>query len=193
MRRFVLFSLALALTGCGLAQPEATPRAAAGLLAQSKSLNGAYLAVSFRPSGAFERQAEQLRRQLGFVDMSHAVPPRSGQELHVTVGYFKHLSADELQRLRRQFDGKKAQLTVTGYGVANKQVAYFSVEGIEADRRFLQGEGLRYDATDAHITFGVSPKTPRDVHGVAKKAQKPIEPVTIEGEYHLKQGQRVIW
>lgn len=183
---------ALTTTACGLA-PHAAAPVASRIAALDANLGGAYLAVNFRPTEALEREAARLRHELGFLDMTHAVPPRSGEELHVTVGYFQKLNGDQARAIGTHFRGRRATVVIDGYGVANQQVAYFAIKGIDEGRQELQGLKVAYDADDPHVTFGVSPAKPRDVHHVAKKAQHPLSAFTMEGEYHLMQGAKQVW
>jgi hypothetical protein len=195
MRRLSLLiaCAAAALTpACGLA-PHAAAPIASRMAALDANYNGAYLAVNFKPSAALEHEAAQLRTQLGFLDMAHAIPPRSGEELHVTVGFFPKLNLDQAKALSARFRGRHAQIVIDGYGVANQQVAYFTIKGIDEGRQDLQGLKVPYDADDPHVTFGVCPANPRDVHHVAKKAQHPLPATTMEGEYHLMQGTKQVW
>ena len=192
MRRFALFALMLTVSACGVA-PRATAPVPGRPAAFDANYNGAYLSLNFTPPAALERQAQQLRGQLGFLDMSRAIPPRSGEELHVTVGFFPKLNVEKAKAIGVRFRGKRLSLTIDGYGVANQQVAYFTVAGLEEDRKVLQGLKVPYDADDPHVTFGVCPANPRDVHHVSKKAQHAIAPVALEGEYHLMQGKKAIW
>lgn len=195
MRRpslLIACAAAVLTTACGHA-PHAAAPVASRLAALDANLSGVYLAVNFRPTEALEREAAQLRRELGFLDMAHAVPPRSGEALHVTVGYFQKLNGDQARTLGAHFRGRRATIVIDGYGVANQQVAYFAIKGIDEGRQELQGLKVSYDADDPHVTFGVCPANPRDVHHVSKKAQHPLPAATMEGEYHLMQGTKEIW
>lgn len=160
---------------------------------QASAYNGCYLALSFAPSEAIAGEAQRLRHQLGFLDLSHAVPRRDPAELHVTVGYFKKLLPYQAQRIAELFQRKEAYLYLDGYGVANQQVAYFTVAGIDEAREALKQQGIPFEADDPHVTFGVSPSNPRDVHGVAKKALHKVGPYKLIAQYHFKQGARNLW
>lgn len=189
--RLLSASLCLvALTACGGPAPLPAPLATR-LVASDYS--GSYLALTFEPAAEVADTAARLRRQLGFVDLTHAVPPRKGDELHVTVGYFKKLAPYQAERVAQTFRGQDTYLYLDGYGVANKQVAYFTVQGCDTAREALKGMGIAFAGDDPHVTFGVSPGNPRDVHGVPKKAQWPLSPQKLLAYYHLKQGSRNIW
>lgn len=181
----------LLLTGCGhaalLPASSPTPRVSAA------DYSGSYLALTFEPSPQVADTASRLRQQLGFVDLSHAIPPRKGDELHVTVGYFKKLAPHQAEKLAQRFRGQDAYLYLDGYGVANRQVAYFTVRGCEESRTALDGLGIAYSGDDPHVTFGVNPGNPRDVHGVPKKLQTSISAHKLLAYYHLKQGSRNLW
>lgn len=180
------------LAGCGAAAPLA-PQASPASRSSTADYAGSYLALCFEPSEQVADTASRLRQQLGFVDLSHAVPPRRGDELHVTLGYFRKLAPHQANELAQRFRGQETYLYLDGYGVANKQVAYFTVKGCEEAHAFLEGLRIPYAADDPHVTFGVSPGNPRDVHGVAKKAQHPLSPIKFLASFHLKQGSRTLW
>lgn len=182
----------LILAGCGVAAP--LPGAAIPVSRPAATdYAGSYLALCFEPGQEVTDTASRLRQQLGFVDLSHAVPPRKGDELHVTVGYFRKLMPHQANQLAQKFRGQDAYLYLDGYGVANRQVAYFTVKGCEEGRAALDALRIPYVADDPHVTFGVSPANPRDVHGVAKKAQTPLSAQKLLASFHLKQGSKNLW
>lgn len=178
------------LAGCGIAPHTAAPQAQR---IQATAYNGCYLALTFSPEGAIANEATRLRQQLNFLDLSNAVPPRESDELHVTVGYFKKLLPYQAERIAEMFRRKDAYLYIDGYGVANKQVAYFTVTGVDEARTALQKQGIAFEGDDPHVTFGVSPVNPRDLHGVAKKAQQQVGPYKLLAQYHFKQGAKNLW
>lgn len=191
-RLLVVGSLIFA-SGCGLKSPTLQTEQATVKAQESHHYKGTYLAVTFDPSAEVEADAARLRSQLGFLDLSHAIPPRTCETLHVTIGYFQSLDPQQAQELTAGFRGKQATITLDGYGVYNKQCAYFSVKGIDEARRILSGKGIRFTCDDPHVTFGVCPANPRDAHGVPKKAQKMVGPYAITGEYHFMQGSKIVW
>lgn len=185
---------ALTLAGCGV-HPVTLPqaRAIAPHAIQARDYSGAYLALDFNPTPELASTSDRLLQQLHFVDLTHALPPRSGDEFHVTIGYFQHLSTPQAAALNDHFNGQSAELAIDGYGVANNQAAYFTVRGVEEARQVLQGLKIPYSADDAHVTFGVSPDNPRDVHNVPKKAQAPVGPFKFTAQFHLMQGPKKVW
>lgn len=191
--RLLSVSLCLAfLTGCGV--PATSSRTAtASPHATAADYSGTYLALCFEPSQEVADTASRLRQQLGFLDLTHAVPPRKGDELHLTVGYFRKLMPHQADQIAQTFRRKDTYLYIDGYGVANKQVAYFTVQGCEEARATLKGFGIQFDSDDPHVTFGVHPGNPRDVHGVPKKAQQSLSPYKLLASFHLKQGSKNIW
>lgn len=195
MFRFRVLPLvaALLLSGCGLAPQADVPHVTSMPKLRAADFTGTYLAVNFGPSPDMEAAAENLRVQLGFVDLSHAVPPRDPREYHVTVGYFQNLTDHDAETLAERFRGHDLDVAITGYGVANQQAAYFTVDGIDDARAVLAGTNLRFTADDPHVTFGVNPANPRDVHGVPKQAQQNIGPYRIHAEFHLMQGAKKLW
>lgn len=190
MTRLLVSALVLALTGCGLT-PQ--PRPLGMPSARAAGYAGSYLALCFEPGPELADTASRLRRQLGFVDLAHAIPPRKGDELHMTVAYFRKLEPYQAERLAQRFRGKETYLFIDGYGVANRQVAYFTVQGTEEARSALTGMGLRFSADDPHVTFGVSPTNPRDLHGVPKQPQQALGPHKLLAQFHLKQGSKNLW
>lgn len=189
---FPLLLSAALLSACGLA-PTTRVQPESPVAAQHQNLHGAFLAVTLAPTAEFEAAGERVRRQLGFVDVGHAQPPRDPHALHVTVGFFRDLTQVQMGQLAHHFQGQTTPIVVDGFGVVQNQAAYFTVSGIEAARQTLQGLDLRYEGDDPHVTIGVRPEAPKDVHGVPKKAQRPEGPFRLQGTFHLKQGTRTIW
>lgn len=191
--RLLSVSLCLAiLSGCGVSAPS-TRTTSGAVSATAADYAGTYLALCFEPSQELADTASRLRQQLGFVDLRNAIPPRHGDELHLTVGYFRKLMPHQANEIAQRFRGKDAYLHIDGYGVANQQVAYFTVQGSEEARTTLKGLGIQFSGDDPHVTFGVNPGNPRDVHGVPKKAQKPLSPYKLLATFHLKQGSKNLW
>ncbi|MBO9539605.1 hypothetical protein J7643_03330 [bacterium] len=191
--RFALSSLLVLglLAGCGLSPQTSAPQAQR--VQASAAYNGCYLALTFTPSPTIAGEASRIRQQLKFLDLSNAIPKRDTDEMHVTVGYFKKLLPHQAQRIAELFKNKDAYLYVEGYGVANNQVAYFTVSGVDEARTALKQQGIVFEGDDPHITFGVSPTNPRDVHGVSKKAIHPVGPHKLLAQYHFKQGSNNLW
>lgn len=179
------------LAGCGLT--PAAPRTPTTPSTRAADYTGSYLALCFEPSQEITDTAARLRQQLGFVDLSRAIPPRKDDELHVTLAYFRKLEPYQAERLAQHFRGKETYLYIDGYGVANGQAAYFTIQGTEEARAIVGGMNLPFSADDPHATFGVSPGNPRDVHGVPKKPQQSLSPYKFLASYHLQQGTRNIW
>lgn len=178
------------LAGCGVAPHASAPQAER---VQATGYNGCYLALTFEPAPDIASEASRIRAQLNFLDLSNAIPRRNPDELHVTVGYFKKLMPYQAQRVAEMFQRKDAYLHIEGYGVANGQVAYFTVTGIDEARAALKQQGIEFESDDPHITFGVSPTNPRDVHGVPKKATQKVGPYKLLAQYHFKQGAKNLW
>jgi len=111
----------------------------------------------------------------------------------VTVGYFQTLAPRDAEAIAEHFRGHEADLVVNGYGVANNQAAYFTVDGLEDARGELKGMAIAFSADDPHVTFGVSPANPRDVHNVPKKAQFAMGPFKVHALFHLQQGTKTFW
>lgn len=178
------------LTGCGVAPQATTPQPER---LKASNFSGCYLALTFEPAPAIANEASRLRQQLNFLDLSFAIPKRDTDELHVTVGYFKKLLPYQAQRVAELFQRKDAYLYIEGYGVANKQAAYFTVTGVEDARATLKQQGIEFSGDDPHITFGVCPSNPRDIHGVPKKALQGVGPYKLLAQYHFKQGSKNLW
>lgn len=198
MRRFALAGLvALLVPACGM--PTVRPltgvaEAPAPVRAAGGQLQGAYLSVDLRPSLPLFRQAQDLRRKLGFVDMGQAQPPRSPEAFHVTVAYFHQLSHGSAQKLADRFKGHTAELKVPGWGVANNQAAYFVATGVNPYREQIHGAiPEHFSADDPHMTFGVHPSKPKDVHGVPKPQLTALQPLRVVGDIHLHQGDDILW
>ncbi|HEY9855786.1 MAG TPA: hypothetical protein V6D05_08635 [Stenomitos sp.] len=181
----------LTLAGCGLS--PAMPRTTSAAKTTAADYSGCYLALTFDPSPEVADTESRLRQQLGFLDLSHAIPPRMGEELHLTVGYFRDLRPYQAEKIAETFRGKDAYVYINGYGVVNQQVVYFTIQGAEEPRQTLTAMGVQYSADDPHVTFGVCPGNPRDLHGVPKKAQQAIGPYKFLARFHLKQGTKNLW
>lgn len=190
-RRFSLLGLVCLLAGCGLA-PQLASSTVAPTTAED-ALSGAYLALTYTPTPEIADWASRLRADLHFVGMRHAVPPRDSDDLHVTVGYFQKLERSDAAQIAEHFRNRNAEIQVTGAGTAKGQVAFFTVEGLELARTQLHDLKVTFAADDPHSTFGVSPANPHDVHGVPKKAQRPLGPYRVTAQYHLMQGTHRIW
>lgn len=196
MLRFLFAGLlALAATACGHMPSARMASLPTPVTTHAKTdLTGAYLSIELRPTQALLETARRLRMQLGFLDMGHAMPARAADEYHVTVAYFRKLSGRSAQKLAETYRHRQVELTVTGWGVAERQSAYFAVSGLEDWRSTIYAMQVDpFTADDAHVTFGVSPQGRRDVHGVAKQAQHALRPLDLVGDVHLKQGNRRIW
>jgi hypothetical protein len=155
------------------------------MVAQADSV-GSYLSLEFKPTQAIARQAGKTLDQLGYLDVSHAIPPRDPSVYHATVAFFhQQLTKDQVTLLERHFKGKQQTLKVAGWGVAGNQVAFMTVNGIEDARSFLKANGLEGSMDDPHVTIGVSPEHPQDVHGVPKLAQHPFGPLQVKASYQL--------
>jgi hypothetical protein len=184
MKRWLL--LCLLLSACGMA-PRAVQAPASAVQAQADSV-GSYLSLEFKPTQAIARQAAKTLQGLGFVDVSHAVPPRDPSVFHATVAFFHQaLTAEQVALLEGRFKGKQQTLAVAGWGVAQDQVAYMAVGGVEEAREFLTAHGIDGSMDDPHVTIGVSPAHPQDVHGVPKLAQHPCGPLKVKARYQLYQ------
>jgi len=192
LTRLIATSLCvLTLAGCGLTPSQ--PRVTSTARVTAADYSGTYLGLCFEPSPEIADTASRLRSEFGFLDLSHAVPARKGTELHMTVGYFRNLMPYQAEKIAEHFRGKSAYLYITGYGVAKEQAAYFTVQGAEEARADLTAMGVQFSADDPHVTFGVSPGNPRDVHGVPKKAQQAVGPYKFLATFHLKQGTKSLW
>lgn len=191
-RLLVLISLLVA-AGCGLNTPTIEADRSTVKAQDSQPYQGSYLAITFDPSADLDADAARLRRQLGFLDLTHAIPPRTCPSLHATIGYFQNLEPKQAQEIALAFRGKDAVITLDGYGVYNKQCSYFTVKGLEEARKFLSSKGVRFHCDDPHATFGVCPTNPRDAHGVPKKAQQYVGPYLIKGQFHFMQGSKIFW
>lgn len=181
----------LSVAGCGT--PSLVPPPSAPATLQASSFRGTYLALTFEPSAEIAQAAFGLRGELGFVDLGNAIPPRDPSVYHVTVGYFNDLEPRQAQQLAEQFQRQGTDLTLDGYGIANQQAAYFTLQGLDEARHLMNDDQLRFSADDPHVTFGVNPGNPRDVHGVPKKALRPVGPFRIHAAYHLMQGEKTLW
>lgn len=195
LRPVALVLSLLTLAGCGLAPASMLPAARPlSLAAQDSGLVGAYLSLNVEPSDALNQEAMQLRGELGFVDMSQAIPPRDGSQMHVTIGYFQNLTPAQSEQLREHFHGQRSQVTINGWGVAANQAAYFTLAGdVDSARQFLQQAHIAFTADDPHVTFGVNPSNPRDVHNVPKPSQHALPPITLMGDVSLMQGTKTLW
>jgi hypothetical protein len=199
MRRYALAGLvALLVPACGL--PSVRPLTGvdvaqtAAVRAGDSQIQGAYLSVDLRPNLPLYRQARDLRMRLGFVDMGQALPPRSPGDFHITVAYFQNLSRNSAQKLAELYQHKTADIQVTGWGNCQNQAAYFTLKGIEPHREQIR-KALpeHFSADDPHVTFGVHPGKPKDLHGVPKPLQNPLPPLRAVGDLHLKQGDNILW
>jgi hypothetical protein len=194
MRVFVAGLAIALLSACALPLPSRPgPAAMSESLTRSRDFSGSYLSLGFVPDDQMNGELSALRQRLGFVGMDRAVPPRDSEHLHVTVGYFRQLRPHLAERLRVQYQGQSTYLRLTGHGVAQGQVAYLSVEGVEPLRDWLRAAGIVFEADDAHCTFAVHPDRPRDVHGVPKPMQEPFKVRQVLAELHLCQGKRALW
>lgn len=195
--------LLASLVACGTPMPRlsAVP-VAAPVVAQAQSqvrtnsgtIQGAYLSVDIRPSRPLYNTARDIRMSLGYIDMGQAIPARPPDEFHVTVAYFQNLSRNSAEKLAESFRHQALPLKVEGWGVAKQQAAYFTVSGLQDLRKRLHGVVPEsFSADDPHVTIGVVPGNPHDVHGVPKPAQTAITPITVTGDVHLRQGDDILW
>lgn len=198
IRRIALAALAAVLVpACGM--PTVRPltgvaAAPAPVVAAGSQVQGAYLSVDLRPNLPLFRLARDLRMQLGFIDMGQAQPPRSPEAFHITVGYFHQLSRNSLEKLSQHFKGHTAEVKIPGWGVAQNQAAYFVVTGINPYREQIHKlVPENFSSDDPHVTFGVHPNKPKDVHGVPKPQLTAIPPMRLVGDLHLHQGDAVLW
>jgi hypothetical protein len=198
MRRLALTALtALILPACGLptVRPLTGPVAALQpVRAADSHIQGAYLSIDIGENQRLQQQAQQVRMQLGFLDMGQAIPKRTPDSFHVTVAYFRSLSPNSSQKLAQIFQRKTAALKVTGWGVANKQAAYFTVAGLDGWRGQIKAAVPEpFSGDDFHATFGVHPGIRKDVHGVPKPLQYQLAAILAEGVVHMKRGDHVVW
>ncbi|MDB5099397.1 MAG: hypothetical protein JWM80_3818 [Cyanobacteria bacterium RYN_339] len=176
----------LLLTACGTA-PHAVQAPATMMAAQGDSV-GSYLSLEFAPTAAIAKRRDGTLKDLGFLDVSHAIPPRDPAVLHATVAFFHQaLTAEQVKLLEAHFKGKQENLAVSGWGVAGDQVAFMTVTGVDKARVFLKDHAIDGAMDDPHVTIGVSAANPRDVHGVPKLAQHPFTPLKVHATYQLYQ------
>lgn len=159
-------------------------------------IKGAYLSLVVENPQELARLAATIRRELGFVPMDQAIPPREPDALHCTVAFFNEgISEEQVEDLSMALKGKTLPLEVDGFGVANGAAAYLSVNcpKLLEIRNLVNGLGLPFTYTDPHLTIGVHPSTLKDVHGVNKKKQVDLPPIKLGAKLHLKQGTSFIW
>ncbi|MBC7541499.1 MAG: hypothetical protein H7338_02075 [Candidatus Sericytochromatia bacterium] len=197
MFRHVVAGLMLAsLIACGvpMSHPSMAPVRLQPVRVANTPLQGAYMCIELRPTAAMQAKARELRMSLGFLDMTRAIPPRAPEAFHVTVAYFKTLSPGSAQKLAERYQHAAVPLKITGWGVAQQQAAYFTVQGLQDWKPTIQT--IVPDTCvgdDPHVTFGVHPGKPKDVHGVPKPLQNHLVPMDVIGDVHLKQGDRIVW
>jgi hypothetical protein len=168
--------------------------AVAPIRAANSQIQGAYLSLDLRPSEPLSLLARDLRLKLGFVDMGKAQPPRSPDSFHITVAYFHQLSRHSAQQLAEKLKGHTAEVKIPGWGVVQNQAAYFTVTGINPYREQIRATvPEHFSADDAHVTFGVHPTKPKDVHNVPKPQLTALTPLRLVGDLHLKQGDTTLW
>jgi hypothetical protein len=204
-----LTALAIMLTACGALPTSHAQASANGLLAAAgikrpaiapkkpvapakpvapipQDLDSGYLALEFVPASDVATLIKNILLPLGFVDPGKMIPPRDPDVLHATIAFFHKKLPDSLaDRFEGRFKGKSEQITINGSGIANHQVAYLTLAGIDDARKDLKGMGLAGDMDDPHITIGASPSNPRDIHGVPKLAQQAAGPFEVKASYHF--------
>ena len=163
-----------------------------------KPIHG-YLAVAIDDSPLLQHITRHLREESKFLPMELAVPPRERGAFHLTIAMFKNgLDENDVELLKKYFNGKKIDLKVTGHGKAvngENQALYLSVEPLEVEslRDLITQLGLSFSSTTPHITFGVHETTRKDAHGVTKEKQFDLEPFTVSGTIRLKSGSHLLF
>jgi hypothetical protein len=196
MRFLVACLMTVSLAACGqpISHLATVPAGRTSVHAASNDIQGAYLSIEVRPTAALSDKARDLRMTLGFLDMSHAIPPRASDAPHLTVAYFQSLSPNSAQILAQRYHGATVPLTVNGWGVVRQQAAYFSVLGLKDWRQNIKAlVPETFVSDDPHITFGVHPGKLKDVHGVPKPLQTPLPPIELVGDVHLQHGEVTVW